>query len=88
MIEDKIEKIVNKYAYNEIHDPDGKFSVTSGWCYDKKLIKELSTLIQAERKEAVRGLIEYLEANTEKVFYLGCGRIATEYLEIVEREKK
>jgi hypothetical protein len=44
-------------------------------------------LIQEERKEAVRGLIEYLEVNTEKVFYLGCGKMINEYLGTVESEK-
>lgn len=48
----------------------------------------LSTLIQEERKEAVRGLIDYLEANTEKIFYLGCGKMINEYLGTVESEGK
>lgn len=54
----------------------------------EEIADEILTLIQEERKEAVRGLIEYLESHTDEIFYLGCGRIATEYLEIVEREKK
>lgn len=46
-----------------------------------------NTEVQKAVEEAVRGLIEYLEANTEKVFYLGCGKMINEYLGTVESEK-
>lgn len=86
MIEDKIEKIVNKYAYNEIHDPDGKFSVTSGWCYDKKLIKELSTLIQEERKDAVIGFAYYLLKRRNKDEFWGLSEGEVEMAMIVAKQ--
>ena len=56
--------------------------------YSNDGILDLVELIQAERKEAIRGLVEYLEANTEKIFYLGCGKMISEYLGTVESEDK
>lgn len=45
------------------------------------------TLIQEEREEAVRGLVDYLKANTKRIFYLGCARMINEYLGTVESDK-
>jgi L-lactate utilization protein LutB len=57
-------------------------------CKAFRKIDDLEIRLKIERKEAVRGLIEYLEVNTEKVFYLGCGKMINEYLGIVESEGK
>lgn len=60
------------------------------WDYgeaEKSIYELINTEVQKAVEEAVRGLIEYLEANTEKVFYLGCGKMINEYLGTVESEK-
>jgi hypothetical protein len=60
------------------------------WNFFLPHLSNKSELKSAEhiKREAVRGLIEYLEVNTDKVFYLGCGKMINEYLGTVESEGK
>lgn len=49
-------------------------------------LKELSTLIQQEREEAVRGFVEYMQKQEEPYFYkFDLGSYLQEYLQSLDK---
>ena len=64
-LQNEIEKILNDCYYEDWVANDGDDSYEQGYNEDK-LIKQLSTLISSERRDAVRGFVrECIEARLE-----------------------
>jgi arginyl-tRNA synthetase len=58
-MKDKIEEILRKYIRADVEDKVGCAEFLN-----RELVKELSTLIQQEREEAIRGFVDYTMSGT------------------------
>lgn len=77
-MKDKIEEIVNKkLAYCPVEGNSDIYRVHRHRVEELK--GEISTLIQAERKEAVEGFVKYMERRKRSDFFIN--ELMDEYLE-------
>lgn len=88
-MKEKIETLVNERLATCPEEKHGQVIYRVHRLRVIELIAELSTLIQQEREEAVRGFVEYMQKQEEPYFYkFDLGSYLQEYLQSLDKGDK